>query len=167
MSKHHFISLLLFMPCLALATTYTAKNPPPHTFTMYCPAPSALIKNTKKMTWHTSNNEFKSFQQSFAVDIAKFLGAQWEGINFGKIICLYQGANKDTFPIQLHYEIVTITPTSGNWKAQKGHYSNCVSNSTKDCPFWVREKPKSQNLDAVVKNLKSQPVTNPYQDQEP
>lgn len=160
------LSLLLLCGSYANTPVYTAKNPPPKTYTNYCPNPDQLVANPKKMTW-SAKGGFRSFDQSFAVKLTKFLGAQWEGVNVGQIICLYHGPDPQTFPVQVLFDVLAITPTAGRWVAKKGHYSNCVSDNPQDCPFWVRIKPKPENIEKVVEGLKSQPVTNPYENQEP
>jgi hypothetical protein len=160
------LSVSAFALTPTTAPAYSAKNPPPNTFTSYCPQPGQLKKDMSTMTWSVKPH-WKSFEKSFVLTVKKFVGAQWEGINLGQIICVYHGKSPQTFPIQVLYNTLSITPTAGSWVAKKGHYSNCVSANVLDCPFWVREKPKAVNINQEALDLKSNPVTNPYEDSEP
>ena len=85
----------------------------------------------------------------------------------GKIICLYHGKSQDTFPVQIFYDVLVLTPTTKDWVKKKGYYSNCTAHDPKQCPFWVREKPKKINIDKTLKNIKAHPSTNPYERSDP
>jgi hypothetical protein len=153
-------------------TTTTVKTPP-GTYIDYCPNPIDLTKNPIKLTWSTAppasniQPEFQGYEKSFANKLTKFLGAQWNGVNLGKIICLYQGESQETFPVQLFYDILVLTPTTGQWVKKKGYYSNCDARDPKQCPFLVKKQPKKINVDNVLKNIKAHPSTNPYENSDP
>jgi hypothetical protein len=104
-----------------------------------CPTENSLERDTN-MKWHVGN-VWKSFTQSFATEIGSFIGAQWVGINVGKIICLYQGKDSFEFPIALEQKESTLffEPTSSNWSAKINGYRICKSTNINDCPFFIQK----------------------------
>jgi hypothetical protein len=103
-----------------------------------CPIESLLTRD-QNMRWHVGT-EWKSFTQSFVTEIGSFIGAQWTGINVGKIICLYQGKNSFEFPIAIEQKESTLflEPTSDNWSTKINGYRICQATNVADCPFFVQ-----------------------------
>ncbi len=113
----------------------------------YCPAVSTLKK--EGMTWRAPNN-WRSYSDSFVKEAKYFLGAQWVGIKVGKIICLYKGDEKLTFPVALERNDVLINaPTTNknhNWQKDRGGYMECRSTDVKDCPFTIIKPPPKKDI---------------------
>ncbi len=109
-----------------------------------CPRPDQLQKD-ENMIWH-GPNDWKSYNQSFADEIGEFLGAQWLGINVGKVICIYSAKNKTTFPITLERNAIVPSPVGGMWGPDQGGHKDCHASMPADCPF-VIEAPKKPATD--------------------
>lgn len=158
------LSALLMQPAIAASSDSTSassdtsvsqptSNPDKTTITEYCPAPSALVKNAKTLTFKAKGG-WKSYEKSFITKVTKFTGAQWQGINVGQVLCVYHGEPMGSFPLEVYYSHLSITPSKGNWQTKKGHYSNCESNNPQDCPIVVRLPPKKQNIYEEASDLK-------------
>ncbi|HLD16953.1 MAG TPA: T4SS-associated protein EirA, partial [Coxiellaceae bacterium] len=119
----------------------------------HCPPVVCLTKNQDDLSWFAKGG-YKSYQQSFAVHISQFLGAQWSGIRVGQIICAYQGQEKVTFPIAVVFNKLVFEPTTANWSKNMGGYRNCKSNNPTDCPFLVQIAPKPTNIYQEAEQLK-------------
>lgn len=106
----------------------------------FCPKENELVKD-KDMMW-TVGTAWRSFSPSFVKKVGTFTGAQWTGINFGKIICMYQGENAFEFPIALEQREskLFLRPQGHNWNLTIDDYIICRSNSIYDCPFYLREE---------------------------
>lgn len=157
--KNIFISLLamLIIPSALAATD--AKTP--DTLTVTCPPPSAIKKNLEKLTWSADRNNFRSYDISFAKQVEKFGGAQWNGAEVGQITCVYKMQPKPSFPLLLIYHTLTISPEGGNWTKNLGGYKNCDSTDIKKCAFKVRLKKKTENIYKEAESLKSSNPTFP------
>jgi hypothetical protein len=105
---------------------------------VFCPQPNELVKNG--LYWGTRFGDWKSYSESFHSDITGFIGAQWVGINVGKMICIYKGNEKIAFPVTLQSDTLAQTPMGGHWGSDLGGYRNCESNSVYDCPFTVQKQ---------------------------
>lgn len=154
------IGLVASLSWPAIAWASASSTPPANgeggqsdLITLNCPEPSALVKNTTKMTF-ASKGGWKSYERSFVTQVDTFKGAQWQGINVGQVMCVYTGKPAGTFPIYLYFDHLTLTPNGGNWVAQKGQYSNCGSKNRNDCPITVRLPPKQQNMYQEATDLK-------------
>lgn len=101
----------------------------------YCPDPSELIK--VNLHWSAREGRWKSYSQSFADTIVSFRGAEWLGVVYGKIICLYAGGGSSDFPIALEpaTTILVPEPTDTNWKTQPSGYKLCTADNVTDCKF--------------------------------
>lgn len=117
--------------------------------TYYCPSPSDLVKNG--LFWGTIIGGWKSYSESFDQKIVSFLGAQWNGINVGKMICLYQGNAPLSFPITVQNDALAQAPSAGLWGRNLGGYQNCHSNNPLDCPFVV--KTQSVNMQQIYNSI--------------
>lgn len=106
-----------------------------------CPAPETLTK--KGQMWY-GPDDWQSYSQSFADKITQFNGAQWIGVNYGKIICVYGGSGNITFPIAMEKTVSVLVPmpTGGAWGPNKGGYMNCTSPQVSSCAFKVETKQK-------------------------
>lgn len=117
--------------------------------TYYCPQPTDLIKNG--LYWGVATNSWKSYSESFDTSVSSFIGAQWVGINVGKMICLYKGNLSMSFPISLQNDTLAQTPSGGLWGNDLGGYRNCHSTNVLDCPFVV--KTQSVNIQQIYQSL--------------
>ncbi len=111
------------------ATTKTTKN-------LYCPEIGKLMK--KEMFWGAPGG-WKSYSQSFVDVIDSFSGAQWVGVNVGKMLCVYKGKGSFEFPVVLQNDTLTPIPEGQKWVKQSGGYINCLSSDALDCPFKFEE----------------------------
>ena len=134
------------MPCLSLDEQIKQDM-------FYCPPPSQLYLDKNK--WKTKFG-WKSYEVSFTKKISRFVGAQWQGVNIGRITCLYQSVNANDFPVQLSTDSLVYVPSKPLWRKLPSGVHNCVSvnNSVCDCPFsYVKSKGK-QTINEVIKSLK-------------
>lgn len=111
------------------ATTTTTKK-------LYCPEISKLKKID--MFWGAPGG-WRSYSQSFVNTIASFSGAQWVGINVGKMLCVYKGKETFEFPVVLQNDTLTPVPDGEKWIKQPGGYINCLSGEIQDCAFKFQE----------------------------
>ncbi len=134
---------LLPLPCLSF--NEQVKNN-----MFYCPKPDELY--LKDNIWHTKDG-WKSYEVSFATAVTSFSGAQWQGYNVGRVICLYTGEQQNDFPVQITMNSLVHAPTKPVWQNIKENY-NCVSVSGNvcDCPFSY-VKTKHEDIDEVIKQL--------------
>lgn len=107
--------------------------------TDYCPPVDQLHK--ADLNWQSEEGGWQSNNPSFTDQIGSFQGAQWQGVNNGKIICIYKGESSD-FPITLQTNRVVARPSGPNWKQLQQppnnietEIYNCFSSDTADCPF--------------------------------
>jgi hypothetical protein len=115
----------------------------------YCPNPTELIK--AGLYWGTATGDWKSYSESFDNSIVSFAGAQWIGINVGKMICIYKGNLNLSFPITIQNDVLSQAPSGGRWGKDLGGYRNCRSNNIADCPFAV--KIESIDMRQIYKSL--------------
>lgn len=152
--KHKLIHILTISTLASLSwSTALWASASSDFITVYCPEPSALVKNDKAMTF-AAKGGWKSYERSFVTEVDTFKGAQWQGINVGQVMCVYTGKPAGTFPIYLYFDHLSVTPSKGNWVTQKGHYSNCGSTSRSECPITVQRTPKQQNIYEEATDLK-------------
>ena len=118
----------------------------------YCPHPSQLYLENNK--WKTKYG-WKSYEVSFTKKISRFVGAQWQGVNIGRITCLYQSINANDFPVQLSTDSLIQIPTKPLWHKLPSGVVNCVStnNSVCDCPFSYVKSKNKQSVNEVIKSL--------------
>lgn len=107
----------------------------------YCPAAEALTLSQD--LWWTAPGDWKSDSQSFVAEIDRFIGAQWSGINIGKVICLYTGKGKANFPVALIRESLVPEPTGNLWSPNIQGQRNCQTNDVTDCPFLTETAKKT------------------------
>lgn len=117
--------------------------------TLFCPTPDQLIKSG--LFWGTATGGWKSYSESFDDSIMSFMGAQWVGINVGKMICFYKGNLAMSFPITVQNDTLAQGPTGANWGTDLGGYRNCHSSNVADCPFIV--KTQSVNMQQIYQSL--------------
>lgn len=122
----------------------------PKQIILYCPLPEEL---TRDGPWWRVNDIWKSYDQSLVEEIQQFSGAQWIGVKVGKIICLYKGKEKLTFPVALEpvHPILVPDPAGPNWITTEEGYKKCISDDVKDCPF-TQQKPA--NVSNVYEQIK-------------
>ena len=121
--------------------------------TNYCPDVSEIVKHG--FWWSARNGSWRNFDQSFSQKVEGFIGAQWDGVNFGKITCLYKsGDGADNFPIALQevQSSVVFEPHNSNWSAILNGRKLCSSASVADCAYQVR--PQEQlSVQDIYKNI--------------
>ena len=109
----------------------------------YCPRPNELVK--KGMKW-SAKDPWKAYSESFVDRIDRFTGAQWSSPlgAMGRLICFYEGMQKDTFPVKITTTVLISKPTLPLWEiASKPSDStmiyNCVTprGEVCDCPFSI------------------------------
>ena len=120
-----------------------------------CPAAKDLKLNTKTKTW-TALGGWKTYTPSFGTQIQSFLGAQWNGVQLGQVICIYRAKDAFTFPIKLFFNHQVIAPDHGKWKKVKSNVINCYGNR-KLCAFSPLLSPKSSDPLQEALDLKSKP----------
>ena len=107
---------------------------------LYCPSVKQLYK--KDNHWYGPHG-WRSYDLSFVDRVLKFQFAQWIGVDFGTVLCLYQTADQSTFNIVLKRSMLTDKPSCGSWvKPKDKTYHQCVSNNPANCPFKKRKPPK-------------------------
>jgi len=123
--------------------------------TSYCPTAQELTKSD--LIWKVGE-KWKSYGESFATAISNFTGAQWVGINIGKIICLYDSKESFDFPIALEpvKTMLVSEPKGINWSVNIKGYKICHSTNVNDCSFVV-QKPKV--IKSIYEEIKYQPST--------
>ena len=107
---------------------------------IYCPDVNQLVKTGAK--WEATNKTvvWKSYDTSFATDIATFVGAQWQGVKVGPMTCIYKAKSEGVFPITLQNNHLFEQPTQNTWSIGEGGFMNCVSNKVSDCPLMPKVK---------------------------
>lgn len=122
-----------------------------------CPAADKLVQDPKTLKWSADQGHWRGYSLSFARDITRFLGAQWNGASLGTIYCLYRG-DKMTFVVKLQFDTLVSAPSGGQWSKDLGHFKNCVSSNSQpdDCAFVVpaEQEPKTlyEELDSLQKD---------------
>ncbi|MGB6976668.1 MAG: T4SS-associated protein EirA [Gammaproteobacteria bacterium] len=143
--KYHFLSGLIGLIFLGVCVAGQADNPSvivapaqptPSTNVNvgHCPPPEQLVLND--LFWGAPGG-WISYTESFDKKVIGFEKAQWQGVNVGKILCIYKGDGSLTFPIvleQKHHQIVP-EPKFANWTINQGGYKDCVASRIEDCPF--------------------------------
>ena len=149
MLKRLLSGCLLF---LFIQTGFALPSSDNNATTEYCPQVSDLIL---KDMWWGAPHSWRSYSRSFVRKISDFVGAQWVGVNVGVIICIYQGANANDFPVTIQRSTIVPLPKGGSWilKKHAGHI-DCYSNQVTDCPFVV-EKSVTPSTEQVNQTLDS------------
>lgn len=133
---------------VAASSSQPAKTSAPEY--LYCPDPSRL---KKEGSWWKIGNIWISDSQSAGKKIKEFIGAQWVGVKFGRIICLYGEDEKYAFPVALVTvnPVLILDPTASSWMSTKQGYKDCVSHSVFDCPFLQQ---KQSDISDIYEQIK-------------
>lgn len=117
----------------------------------YCPSVSELVKSN--LRWSAREGNWKSFSQSASTEVDYFLGAEWKGVNIGKIMCLYQGKGSFDFPIVLEPTKSTpiLEPTFLAWIKSQSGSKLCKSVNIADCPFSVSKEENNTDIYEQIK----------------
>ena len=116
---------------------------------LYCPDVSKLKKIN--MFWGAAGG-WRSYSESFVNVVDSFVGAQWVGINVGKMLCIYKSKATFEFPIVLQNDTLTPVPEGDRWVyKQKEGLSNCISGDILACPFKFEEE--KANVKDIHKEL--------------
>lgn len=102
-----------------------------------CPDVTDLTKS--KLQW-VVGTAWASYSNSFSNKALNFVGAQWHGINYGKITCLYHGDATTDFPIALEQTKASLIPEpSGHeWSGLSNNRKICQSANVYDCSFIIK-----------------------------
>jgi len=114
--------------------------------TKFCPKVEELTK--KDDLWTTLDNKWKNFTPSSATKVLSFLGAQWVGIKFGKIICLYKTNEAVAFPLaveQLSSQPI-LEPNQFGWSSLVNNRKFCKSANIADCPYSIEQQKDISNI---------------------
>jgi hypothetical protein len=118
---------------------------------LYCPQQTELYK--KEMFWYGPNS-WRDYSASFVKTINNFSGAQWVGVNVGKIICLYKGVGEDNFPVAIERDNLMKKPDGEHWKSDPSGYQICKSDNMMDCPFSPQEIQSNEEVYDFLKDIK-------------
>lgn len=124
---------------------------------IYCPDASQLVKNGDK--WEATNITvvWKSYDTSFADNIASFVGAQWQGVKVGPMTCIYKAESEGVFPITLQNNHLFEQPTQNTWAIGEDGFMNCISNKVSDCPLTPKiQEETPTSTQEVFQNLNIQ-----------
>jgi hypothetical protein len=117
-----------------------------------CPAPSALVLNKTKRTW-SAHNGWEPQSPSFINQPTQFLGAQWSGVQIGKLSCIYSGLPKGTFPVAITYGELTYDPfvnlpknVRGSWGKNKKGTLFCYAHDPKQCPALMALRKRQNSI---------------------
>lgn len=114
-----------------------------------------LVKQNPNGNWWAPNG-WRSITPSFVKAIQLFAGAQWAGVNFGEIICVYLTGGKGDFPIQLQRpSTLVLSPTGGNWTREKKGYKDCLANDPILCAFLIAVPIRPSNIYEELEQFKS------------
>ena len=142
---------------------------------LYCP-PVNTIKRSNDYIWTAKvEGGWKSTDPSFAKHLTRFMGAQWQGVGTGNIVCFYQaGRTSNSFYVQLSYSILTkdpvisralimqhlITPnnwvkkTTGQGEDEQTIMSCSSSNDIHSCPFLPGQIIRKQDPEKMLSTTK-------------
>ena len=117
-----------------------------------CPEPADLVLNKAKRTW-SAHNGWEPQSPSFINQPTQFLGAQWSGVQIGKLSCIYSGLPKGTFPVAITYSKLTYDPivnlpqnARGSWGKNKKGTLFCYAHDPKQCPTLMALRKRQNNL---------------------
>lgn len=102
-----------------------------------CPEAAELSK--KGLFWGAPDG-WRSYSQSFVDEIVSFVEAQWHGVNVGKMMCVYVGKRKRSFPVVLQNDLLTKMPSGYSWGDYKNGIAKCKSTNINDCPFFYTKR---------------------------
>lgn len=113
-----------------------------------CPEPHMLSR--QNLTWGAPGG-WVSQDRSLTQEIKHFLGAQWQGIRLGKVLCIYSGAGSQDFNVTLYQttNMIIPTPYGKSWQAPQKGIVNCTPKSQptfqpSDCAFISKQKTELQ-----------------------
>lgn len=121
-----------------------------------CPFAKELTK--RNMKWYVGNS-WKGDSESFVKEVGGFVGAQWSGVKYGTVICLYQGKTNADFPIALELvnSILVVEPISSQWSGLIKNRKICKSSNVYDCSFFVKPP---ENITDIYKQIEYKGVRN-------
>lgn len=131
--------------------TNTSAPSNPANSMLYCPQSTELYK--KEMFWYGPNS-WRDYSASFVKTINNFAGAQWVGVNVGKVICLYKGVEENNFPVAIERDNLMKKPEGENWKSDPSGYQICKSTNVLDCAFSPQEVKSNENVYDFLKDIK-------------
>ncbi len=154
------VALSVFAPALAQKSPPIAHAPvaiKDITFKRETCPPVERVKKNPDNTWGASNG-WKSTTPFFVKSLQKFAGAQWVGVTFGEVICVYITAESYDFPVELQRPSLVQSPVGGNWTADKGGYKNCEAITPDACAFQLAISVKPENVYEELELFKLKPA---------
>lgn len=132
------------------ATTAAAANP---THASFCPLAKELTKNG--LRWKVGNS-WRSDSDSFIKEIGGFIGAQWVGVKYGTVICLYNGKENIDFPVAIQpiHSTLVLEPTGNQWSGLVKDRKICQSANVYDCSFVIKPP---ENITDIYKQIEYRP----------
>ncbi|MBN2689689.1 MAG: T4SS-associated protein EirA [Gammaproteobacteria bacterium] len=136
---------LLFFLIVSFASFAVLAENNTQSVKIFCPSASSLERHA--LAWRVGD-KWISGDNSFVQTIARFIGAQWVGVNVGQIICIYQGSQQQMFPVALRpvHAVLISKPTGSNWHTTHFGYMQCASGQVEDCPFYQQIEKKNTDL---------------------
>jgi hypothetical protein len=152
--KHHHAWRLLLLCCMS--PLLWAANPQPVCIQDIClvndPLPQGYSNRLEKcpepymlsrqnLIWGAPGG-WVSHDRSLTKNIQSFLGAQWQGVKLGQVICVYGGTSDQDFNVNLHQttDLLVPQPHGRNWPNTNKNIINCQAKEQqvlhpKDCAF--------------------------------
>lgn len=127
--------------------------------------PETYMLSHQNLIWGAPGG-WVSHDRSLTNNIKSFLGAQWQGINLGQIICAYGGIQGQDFPVYLYQttNILVPQPHGLNWLNNNKNIINCQAKEQqtlqpKDCAFINKQPIATQGDPTQQLNFFKQPQT--------
>lgn len=125
----------------------------------HCPDVDMLTHN--KMYWGAPGG-WVSHDESFVKKISSFVAAQWQGINIGKVMCVYVGEKGVDFPVVLQQQHADLVPEPHGlyWGKNQNGVINCISPSgdvltPKNCAYIIKEPTPNTDPTATLNFFKN------------
>lgn len=138
----------------AVKVKMIAADDPNHDF-KYCPYPNELKK--KGQYWY-ADGAWKSYSESFVDHIERFIGAQWQGVQVGRMVCVYAGSNAQAFPVTIQRANLVFTPRIEGWTRKEYNAYACHGQHVKKCPYLLageeKEIKSEEELREVFRDIK-------------
>lgn len=125
----------------------------------HCPDVHMLTHN--KMYWGAPGG-WMSHDESFVKKISNFVAAQWQGINIGKVMCVYVGDKGLDFPVVLQQSHADLVPEPHGlyWGKNQNGVINCISPSgdlltPKSCAYIIKQPVPNTDPTATLNFFKN------------
>jgi hypothetical protein len=131
----------------------------------YCPKAEDLVlkKTADGIKWATKDDKWQTYTPTLSTKIMGFIGAQWQGIKVGSVICLYNTNEAVPFPAALEQKLsqLVLEPKNiGGWSAHvDGGRGLCISTNIAVCPYYVQE---TKDIKDFYQEIKYAPDVSSY-----